>query len=157
MLGVKQSAEIDDGYICNDHVIHLLVTGAVEKSAHLHSALKKAIGLASKVHLSPLYDDKLEEKCEQMNVNYKKLTTPVKTRWNSPFFCLKSVLEMSKPFKSFSETNDQFEELCSSLKEFQPMREAISILESFYKLSIKLSADKEITIAEVIPGIFQAK
>jgi hypothetical protein len=63
------NSQMDANYWCVDHILHLVVTGSIEKVPVIQIAMKKCTDLASHTHRSSVSQDRIKDEVEDLNSN----------------------------------------------------------------------------------------
>jgi hypothetical protein len=92
---------------------------------------------------------------EDNPVKYRSIIKPVETRWNSQFFCLKSVFAMKQALLKlkFEPRDEKLANLIPSEQDFELLEALIPPLKELTTISKELSSDTKPTIHMVIPNL----
>ena len=160
--GVEKS-NIENHFSCVDHLLHLVVQGAVSYVPTMQAAMDKCTELSTFTHRSSISQTRIKTECEYLNlrkeeekVTYKKIIRPCSTRWNSFHMCMQSVLDMKTPLMSIQKSSpwEKLSTLIPTEDEFDAMQSNISLLRRIRKVSEVLSADSKPTLHRVVRDIF---
>ena len=94
----EKSKHLTASITCADHLFNTSLDWACRGNARVLDALEAATMVATRVHHSPLAVQAVKAKAETEGVIYVKIITPVKTRWNSRFMMIESILKMETVF-----------------------------------------------------------
>ena len=155
LMAVRLSVELDKNMYCMDHTIHLIVTKAVKDTAILQEAMDQCGHLASHFHRSTKHNDLLRKKCAELAIPYKKIVLPCKTRWNSQFLSLRSILDLQPALLALGEEVTEVGRLMPSSMCLETVASSAPILEKFFEASVTFSAEKVVTIHKVVASFFR--
>ena len=135
---------------CFAHTLNLIVQEATEKDAELAELRQKCRSIVTYFKQSVKARDKLTEVQKQMGGEEKKLIRDVVTRWNSSYYMYERLVEQ---YKAVNTTLCFFDhsQLCLSSPEVSIMSDAVKMLRHFEQATREISADKYLSVSEVIP------
>ena len=157
----KLTKKIDVVMGCIDHLLNLIVKATNKSSPEIESAIKECRDLSGRVHHSPLDQQRIKRECwnlgndsNSIECKFRKIISPVDTRWNSTMLMLKSIYLLRPVLESLQEgryketekTDVKFKNLIPSSTSFQIMEQIIPILEKALLMLEVLSGDKKPTI-----------
>jgi hypothetical protein len=160
--GVEKS-NIDNHLSCVDHILHLVVQGAVSNVQTMQAAMDKCTELSTFTHRSSISQTRIKTECDYLNlrkeeekVTYKKIIRPCSTRWNSFHMCMQSVLDMKTPLMSIQKSCpwEKLSKIIPTEDEFDAMQSNVFLLKRIRKVSEVLSADTKPTLHRVVRDIF---
>ena len=162
MIKAVEKSVLDNNILCNDHIIHLIVTDSIKKVPCIQIAVDKCVALASNTHRSSINQGRIQKECEDITgsnleeVVYRKIITPCSTRWNSQHMCVESIISMKTALLSIKEGegDDALSALIPSEEDFESLEGISQLLNSLHRVSEALSADKVPTIHLVCQHIF---
>jgi len=138
---------------CVNHCLHLVVMDSIKDTPGMQKATDICKSLAQWVHHASKASTELENACEKIKLNHKKLVQSVPTCWNSTFDCLQSVLHLKPAFEELSKESDQWRQKCPSLTEWK-MIEGTSKLLAPFKVSTEIWSSEEIPTIHTIHRLF---
>ncbi|XP_065652684.1 uncharacterized protein LOC136079947 [Hydra vulgaris] len=162
---------IDASLLCADHLLNLAVETNVKEtkgfdSLDLREAIQRATELSSRCHQSSLSEQRIKKEplldnsdvVDKDKLKFVKIITPVKTRWNSIFMMLESIVKMRRILSSIREIpgkdDTKLASVIPSENDFNLYDEILPILRRVAEISECLSADKEVSIDLVISNIY---
>jgi hypothetical protein len=161
----KHTKKVDVGLGCMDHLINLVVEATNKAVPEIDAAIKECKDLSSRTHFAPVDQQRIRRECHllqndsanPLSVKFRKIITPVKTRWNSTLMMIKSIAQLRQALESIKE--ERFEETDKSdakLKAAIPSAASfdiidliIPILEKWQMASEILSGDEKPTLHQV--------
>ncbi len=161
----KHTKKIDQGLGCVDHLINLIVKATNKSVPEVNTCFKECKDLASRTHFSPVDQQRIRQECQLLKndsenpllVKFRKIITPIKTRWNSKLMMIKSVSDLrpalesirDERFEDTDKSDPKFRSCIPSSTSFDVIEQIIPILEKWQMASELLSADKKPTIHQV--------
>ena len=79
-MAVEKSFQLQTEVICADHTLHLIVTKRIANMKLIKKSVNKCGELVTHLHRSTLSCIKLKKICADLNIYYKKVILPYKTR-----------------------------------------------------------------------------
>jgi hypothetical protein len=167
MLGAvpKLTKKIDVGLGCIDHMINLIVKSTQRAVPEINQAISECKDLSNRVHTSPSDHQRIRRECNNLKndsteaviVKYRKIITPVDTRWNSTLMMIKSINLLRPALESLSagryeeedKTDVKLKAAIPSAVSFEIIEQVIPILEKAKLLSETLSGDEKPTMHQV--------
>jgi hypothetical protein len=160
----KLTKKIDIGLGCIDHLLNLIVKATNKSIPEIDTAIKECRDLSGRVHHAPLDQQRIKRECwnlrndsNSIECKFRKIISPVDTRWNSTLFMLKSIHQLRPALESLQDgrfdetekTDTKLKNLIPSPTSFQIIEQIIPILEKALFMSEILSGDKKPTIQHV--------
>lgn len=139
---------------CVCHTLQLAIRDAF-KDCGMDNALEKCKKLAAVVHYSSQAQQALKKECERHEgITYRKLISPVATRWNSEAMCMESILNVKPAIINLCATNEAFSGKGPTVSEWNLLEGGVFLLKELQKVSELWSGDKYPTSLEVVPALF---
>ncbi|XP_065645917.1 uncharacterized protein LOC136076482 [Hydra vulgaris] len=162
---------VDASLLCADHLLNLAVEATVKEtkgfdSLDLHEAIQRATEFF--VHKSSLSEQRIKKELKLLlndsdvvgkdKLKFVKIITPVKTRWNSTFMMLESIVKMRRILSSSRDIpgkdDTKLALVIPSEDEFNLYDKILPILRRVAEILECFSADKEVSIHLVISNIY---
>ena len=93
VLALKLS-ETFSGILCSIHILQRAVVTVLNTNGF--TSVRKCVNVSKSIHKSLAKKDLLKQACREVNCDCILPKIPVSTRWNSLFYCIKSVLKLNK-------------------------------------------------------------
>ncbi|XP_065673845.1 uncharacterized protein LOC136090801 [Hydra vulgaris] len=115
--------------------------------------------LSARTHNSTISQRKIVEACKDVlpnKIKIHKIIYPCKTRWNSGFMCMDSILHFWSEMIACSnlKTDDFLRALIPSTDQFEVIDKIVPILQLFNEFTEIVLSEKSQTSHNVIPGLF---
>lgn len=135
---------------CFAHTLQLIVNEGLLSQRSLSDALAKCRQIVGHFKHSQLSYSRLHDIQLQMHMQPKRLQQDVKTRWNSTYYMMESLLEQKRALSAYVADHD----LPATLTSFQwaLLERAITVLAPFEELTRKVSSSTA-SAADVIPAV----
>jgi hypothetical protein len=147
-------------YICTDLRLQMVLRKAFnDPEADLaNEILKKAVALSNLMHRSTNACELVEEECDRLVIPYFMVIAPWDTRWNSKYLMLESINTIAPALISLKDRiqlGDKVELFTDS--EVQVMKWIAKVLSKSDEATKLWSADKTVTMQDVIPTLITLK
>ena len=161
----RLSDVVDIALLCIDHQIQLVIQDSISSVPQVEATIRHFKALSSKCHKSTLCEDRIQKEIDALNaesgsaaINYRKIITPVPTRWNSLCMMLESVISMRKALESIRDfpgkDKADLAKVIPDEEDFDLMEEILPTLTNFKITSESLSADLQPTLHLVVQSLF---
>jgi len=155
----KHTKKIDQGFGCIDHLINLIVKATNKSVPEVNTCFMECTDLASRTHYCPVDQQRIRRECQllkndpenPLSVKYRKIITPVKTRWNSKLMMIKSVSDLRPVLESIRD--ERFEDTDKSDPKFRSAIPASSCVINLFCNSQKYSIFKNFIFVDLIQKI----
>jgi hypothetical protein len=159
--GVRKCSFGLHSYICTDHRLQTVLRKAFnDPEADLaNMILKKAVALSNLMHRSTNACELVEEECDQLGIPYVMVIAPCDTRWNSKYLMLESINTIAPALVSLKDRGTQLADKVELFtdSEVQVMKWIEKVLRKFDEATKLWSADKTVTMHDVIPTLMTLK
>ena len=135
---------------CFAHTLNLIVKGALEADPSLVTLKKKCKDIITFFHHSSKASDKLSEIQKQLGVPEKKLIQDIETRWNSTFYMFELIFEQHEAATTTLCLQTK-SEMCLLVEDLELIKTALEILRPFQSATVEMSADKFVSVWNIIP------
>jgi hypothetical protein len=143
IAGVARS-KINDSFVCIDHILNTILKATIHECQLAKQAIERATELSSRCHRSTLTEQIIKKECKRVGVNYVKVMTPVKTRWNSNALMIESILRLKPALESLRDQEEVIKDLSESIpsaEEFEALELLLPLLNQVKEVSEELSKD----------------
>ena len=120
----------------------------------MEKALEKRHKLASITHYSIQTEQALKEEAQRQKLEYRKLVTPVTTRWNSEYMCMESCFHLKKALEVLGGSYDAFYGKTPTPFEWAMVAGSVHLLKKVKEISKLWSGDQYPTSMEVVPKLY---
>lgn len=139
---------------CSAHILNLIVREGLDV---IRSGIEKVRDSVAYWTATPKRCEKFEMLCNKLKIPCKKkLALDCKTRWNSTYLMLQSVLPFKDVFERLGEKDIQYKSLPSE-NDWLLAREICTRLKMFYEATEMFSGTKYPTINLFYPKLFEIK
>jgi len=134
---------------CFAHSLQLVVRDGLSCMGVIRSTLGKCSKLANLVHQSALFRSAFEA---ELGAG-KAVPATNDTRWNSTYRQLQAIVDLDRDKLSNVLQQSKHENLVLTTKEYQQLRDLLSIIEPFAEATDLTQGDKTITVSCIVPVI----
>jgi hypothetical protein len=134
---------------CFAHSVQLVIRDGLASTSVIRNTFAKCSKLSNLVHQSPLFRSAYEAELGQG----KSIPASNDTRWNSVYRQLKAITELDQAKLCSLLQQSNHENLIMTSKEFQQLRELVSILEPFAEATDITQGEKTVTVSCIVPVI----
>ncbi|XP_055960138.1 zinc finger BED domain-containing protein RICESLEEPER 2-like [Mercurialis annua] len=132
---------------CIAHIVNLVVSDGMKESSSLFEKVRMAVRY---IKNSPLRLSKFKEcKLSTETETKRSLCLDVPTRWNSTYLMLSTALLYQKVFEEYEDVESSFKKDLGddvpSFSDWENVRELCSMLECFYKMTLRISGSLYVT------------
>jgi len=153
---ITLSTAVNTDVRCVCHTLQLAIKDAFKSggAGSMETALEKCKKLATVTHSSSQSLQALKAECATLGIAFKKLVTPVPTRWNSEAACMSSCLYLKRAIISLAGHDDTFHARAPSPLEWATIEGGATLLQELKDMSEVWSGDQYPTAIEVVPRLF---
>lgn len=159
----NDAVNVDEHVRCIAHLINNACEAGFKEA--LKQLVAKCKELAAATHKSSKTCNLIRQVCQDVNISYKKIIQPVKTRWNSMAMTMESILKLREALQRIEKSGDRDSSTVKKLvkaipttAQFEALEALAPHLDRIKMFSERLTADKKPTIHLVISVLvsFQA-
>lgn len=118
-------------YFCRIHTIQLGIEDTFKNVPGMTAVLSKGKLIAKFCHQSTVAMDQLRDAAKKMGIDFRKPQNPNKTRWDSQFNTMVSILHLKAAIEDLETTEPDWEDKALSRNEWRLMEGAVKLLKPF--------------------------
>ena len=129
-VALRHSEQLRE-YYCNIHTLQLGIEDTFKNVHGMTGVLSKAKNIAKFCHQSTVAMDELRDAAKKLKIEFRKPKNPNKTRWDSQYETMKSVLHLRSAIEDLENRKPEWEAKSLNRSEWKLMEGAVKLLEIF--------------------------
>ena len=152
-VALRQSQYLRE-YFCDIHTIQLGIEDTFKNVVGMAAVLDKSKHIAKFCHQSTVAMDQLRSAANQNGIDFRKPQNPNKTRWDSQFDTMVSILHLKAAIEDLETSEPVWEEKALSRSEWKLLEGAVRLLKPFKETTKIWQYESIPTINLVIDRIY---